>query len=251
MLRTSNPVLSDQTFGHAEPWGSQEKLMTVGGAVNKSLILLGLVLSTAVITWRLFYQSDPTQSGTLVTGLMIGGLIGGLVFGLATVFARKWAAITAPLYALCEGFFLGGLSAMMELRFPGIVIPAVGLTFGVALSMFLLYQLGVLKATPAFTRGVVAATCAIGLVYLVSLVLNLFSIQVPLIHGAGPVGIAFSAFVVVIAALNLVLDFDLIERGAAEGMPRHMEWYAAFALMVTLIWLYLEILRLLSKLRER
>jgi uncharacterized YccA/Bax inhibitor family protein len=178
-------------------------------------------------------------------------MIGGLIAALVTIFKKSWAGITTPLYALFEGLVLGGLSAIFEAQFPGIVLQAVGLTFGTLFCLLLAYSTRLIRATENFKLGVVAATGAIALIYLASFVLRLFGINIPYIHDGGLIGIAFSLFVVVVAALNLVLDFDFIESGAANGAPKYMEWYGAFGLMVTLIWLYIEMLRLLSKLRSR
>jgi uncharacterized YccA/Bax inhibitor family protein len=181
---------------------------------------------------------------------MIGGFIGAFVFAMITIFKATWAPKTAPIYAVLEGLALGGISAFFETRFPGIVIQAVGLTFGTLFALLFAYKARVIRATENFRLGVFAATGGIALVYLVSIVGRMFGWQMPLIHESGPMGILFSLFVVVVAALNLVLDFDFIERGDGVA-PRYMEWYAAFGLVVTLAWLYLELLRLLSKLRER
>ncbi|CAA9379288.1 MAG: FIG01209733: hypothetical protein, partial [uncultured Gemmatimonadetes bacterium] len=153
--------------------------------------------------------------------------------------------------AVMEGLFLGGVSALAETRFPGVVIPAVALTFGTLFALLLDYRSGLIRATENFKLGVVAATGGIALVYLAGFVMSFFGASIPMIHSGGTVGILFSVFVIVIAALNLVLDFDFIEQGAEHGAPRYMEWYAAFGLMVTLVWLYLEILRLLMKLQSR
>lgn len=247
-MRTSNPTLNDRAFEreHALP-GMQA--MTIGGTVNKTAMLLGLVVVPAIYTWALFNNNQ--RSPEVVVPWMLGGLIGGFVLGLVTVFKHTWAPVTAPLYAVAEGLLLGGLSAMFELRFPGIVIQAVGLTFGILLALLMAYKSGAIKATENFKLGVFAATGGIALLYLASFVLRFFGTQVPLIHESTPLGIGFSVFVVVIAALNLVLDFDFIEKGAERGVPKYMEWYGAFGLMVTLIWLYLEILRLLAKTRRR
>jgi uncharacterized YccA/Bax inhibitor family protein len=185
-----------------------------------------------------------------VTVWMYGGLIGGLVFAVITIFKKTWAPYTAPVYAILEGLVIGGISAYAESQFKGIVFQAVALTFGTLLSLLVAYRSGVIKVTEKFRLGVVAATGAIFLVYIVSMVLGFFGVSVPLIYSGGTIGILFSLFVVVIAALNLVLDFDFIERGAVEGAPKYMEWYGAFGLMVTLIWLYIEFLRLLTKLRQ-
>jgi uncharacterized YccA/Bax inhibitor family protein len=182
---------------------------------------------------------------------IFGGAIGGFIVAMITVFKKQWAAMTAPLYALLEGLVLGGISSMLEGSYPGIVIQAVGLTFGTLFGLLFAYKSGMIKATENFKLGVVSATGGIAVVYLVTMLLGFFGIHMPYIHESGMIGIGFSLFVVIIAALNLVLDFDFIENVAAQGAPKYMEWYGAFGLMVTLIWLYIEILRLLSKLRER
>jgi uncharacterized YccA/Bax inhibitor family protein len=246
MMRTSNPTLNDNVFrgdGRAVLAGDA---MTVQGTVNKTGVLLLLVLLAAAYTWRMYF----TAADSLGIWVM-GGAIGGFIVALVTVFKKQWAAVTAPLYALLEGLVLGGISSLLEARYPGIVIQAVGLTFGTLFGLLFAYRSGLIKATENFKLGVVAATGGIALVYIATMVLGLFNIRMPYIHDSGLVGIGFSLVVVVIAALNLVLDFDFIEQGAAQGAPKYMEWYAAFGLMVTLIWLYIEILRLLSKMRSR
>jgi uncharacterized YccA/Bax inhibitor family protein len=245
-MRTSNPVLSDKALPVYGRGMSAAEPMTVQGTVNKSLVLLLLVLLTAAWTWRMFY------TGADALGLWImGGAIGGLVLALVTVFKQQWSGVTAPLYALAEGLVLGGISATLEARYPGIVITAVGLTFGTLFGLLFAYKSGMIRATEKFKLGVVAATGGIALVYIVTMVLGLFHINMPYIHESGWAGIGFSFFVVIIAALNLVLDFDFIETAARQGAPKFMEWYGAFGLMVTLIWLYIEILRLVSKMKER
>jgi uncharacterized YccA/Bax inhibitor family protein len=183
---------------------------------------------------------------------MTGGILGGFVVALVTIFKRNWSPFTAPIYALLEGLALGGISAIFELRYPGIAIQAVGLTFGTLFVMLLAYKTGIIRATQGFKVGVIAATGGIAVFYLIGMVLRVFlHYQVPVIYAGGIWGILFSLFVVIVAALNLVLDFDLIESGVNGGAPKYMEWYGAFGLMVTLIWLYLEILRLLGKARRR
>ena len=183
---------------------------------------------------------------------MMGGLLLGFVTAMVTVFKQTWAPITAPIYALCEGLALGGISALFERSYPGIAIQAVSLTFGVLFVLLLAYKTGIVRATRGFKLGVIAATGAIALVYLVNMVMTLFfHTQMSFLYSSSPLGIGVSVVVVIIAALNLVLDFDLIETGARMGAPKYMEWYGAFAMMVTLIWLYLEILRLLGKTRRR
>ena len=179
------------------------------------------------------------------------GAIGGLVVALITVFKKQWSPVTAPAYALLEGLFIGAFSAMMEARFPGIVLQAVGLTFGTLASLLVAYRSGLIRVTENFKLGVVAATGGIALLYLVDIAMGFFGHSVGFIHQSSLLGIGFSVVVVIIAALNLVFDFDFIERGVEQGAPKYMEWFAAFGLMVTLVWLYLEILRLLSKLNSR
>ena len=246
-MRTGNPALSTETFRAAGRAITGETAMTIQGTVNKTGLLLLLLLLTASWTWNM----AATSGAQAVTPYLWGGAIGGLVFALATAFKPTWAPVTAPIYALLEGLFLGGLSSLLELRFEGIVLQAVGLTLGVLFALLLAYKSGLIRATENFKLGVVAATGGIFLVYMATMVLGIFGVTIPFIHGSGLIGIGFSLFVVVIASMNLVLDFDFIESGAEQGAPRHMEWYGAFGLLVTLIWLYIEILRLLSKLRSR
>jgi len=248
-MRTSNPALNQNTFAelaHARPTGAT---MTVQGAINKTGFLVLLLFAAAAYTWHIY----STGGVAAVQPWMIGGLIAGLVLFLITMFSKTAAPVTAPLYAIAEGFLLGGLSAIVEveLKLPGIVTQAVGLTLGVLVCMLIAYSTGIVRATAKFRAGVVAATGAICLLYLVNMLLHLFGHGVPFIHEASPIGIGFSVVVVIIAALNLVLDFDFVERGAQMGAPKVMEWYAAFGLLVTLVWLYIEILRLLMKLRRR
>jgi uncharacterized YccA/Bax inhibitor family protein len=205
------------------------------------------MLVTAGWTWNKFFTAgDPSA----VMPYLLVGSIGGLILALVTVFKKTWAPATAPAYALVQGFALGAISAVMEAKFPGIVMQAVALTFGTLAALLMAYRSGLIRATENFKLGVVAATGGIMLVYLVSFVLSFFGKSIPFIHESGWLGIGFSVFVVIIAALNLVLDFDFIESGVEQRAPKYMEWFGAFGLMVTLVWLYLEILRLLSKLRR-
>ena len=245
-MRTANPALNKKTFAELPAVVGTREAMTLQGTVNKTALLLLLVVAPAVYTWSLV----GTDSQQLVI-LLIGGLVAGLIFSLVTIFKKEWSAVTAPLYAVCEGFVLGGLSGLMEQAYPGIVFQAVALTFGTLVMLLVAYTSGWIRATENFKLGVFAATGAIALIYVVSMVLGFFGVSMPFIHEAGIIGIGFSLFVVAIAALNLILDFDFIEQGCNAGAPKYMEWYGAFGLMVTLIWLYLEILRLLAKLRSR
>ncbi|RPE81195.1 Bax inhibitor-1/YccA family protein [Vulcaniibacterium tengchongense] len=251
-MRSGNPVLKESTFLDLASGTVVRRdggAMTLAGAVNKTGLLLLLCVLTAAFAWN---QVSFTEAGAVGAGPYLwGGMIGGLVLALVTAFKPAWSAVTAPLYALLEGFFLGAVSAMFEHRYPGIVMQAVMLTFGTLFALLLAYRSGLVRATENFKLGVAAATGGIALVYLVTIVLGLFDVRVPFIHESGLIGIGFSLFVVVIAALNLVLDFDFIESGAEQGAPKYMEWYAAFGLMVTLVWLYVEFLRLLAKLQSR
>jgi uncharacterized YccA/Bax inhibitor family protein len=242
-MRTSNPALGDNTFTDFPRVVRSEDVMTAQGTANKAILLLLLVMLTASWVWGMNPQA--------VTPWVAVGGIAGFIVALVTVFKMTWAPITAPIYALLEGLVIGGVSALAEAQFPGIVLQAVGLTFGTCLALLLVYKSGLIRVTDNFKMGVVAATFGIALFYIVTMVLGFFHIQMPLMYGNSWASIGLSVFIVIIAALNLVLDFDFIEQGAAHGAPKFMEWYGAFALMVTLIWLYLEILRLLSKLRSR
>ena len=258
-MRTSNPALNENIFSRTGLADGQ--VMTIQGAVNKTLVLLALVLVSAGWIWGKIIQptqvlgySAPElarQNQSAVLPFIIGGGIIGFIFALITIFKKEWSMVTAPVYAVAEGLVLGGISAFFEMRYPGIVMQAVGLTFGTLFCLLMAYKSGLIRVTDKFRLGVVAATGAIALFYFVTFILGFFNMTVPFVNGGGIFGIGFSLFVVGIAALNLVLDFDMIERGADAGAPKYMEWYCAFGLMVTLIWLYMEMLRLLAKLRGR
>jgi uncharacterized YccA/Bax inhibitor family protein len=241
-MRTSNPALGPNTF-HNHALVSSEAPMTLQGTVHKSFILLVLAAVSACFTWK-------TATG-IGMPLATGGFIGGCIVSLVLFFKKEWSPVLAPAYAILEGLFLGAISAIMERSYGGIVGQAVMLTFGTFFALLAAYTTGMIKASEKFKLGVIAATGGIAVVYLLSIVLGFFGIQMPFIHESGAIGIAFSMFVVVIAALNLVLDFDFIENGCEARAPGYFEWYAAFGLLVTLVWLYIEILRLLSKLRSR
>ena len=241
MMRTANPALNAKTFDVANEGAG---VMTVQGTVSRTAMLLALLFAATLLTW------NPTAPQDGAGWIMIGAITG-FVVALITVFKKKAAPVTAPIYAVCQGVMLGGISSLFESRFPGIVMQAVLLTFGTLGALLLAYTSRLIKATENFKLGIVAATGGIALCYLVSMILGFFGVQIPMIYGSGLVGIIFSAVVVVVAALNLVLDFDFIEQGAEQGAPKYMEWYAAFGLIVTLVWLYMEILRLLSKLQNR
>ena len=246
-MRSSNPALNDNVF-LADYSAKNYGTMTISGTVNKTAILLGLVVITALFMWdKVYGLQDPTG----YYGWLIGGSIAGLVLAMITIFKKTAAPYTAPLYAIAEGIVVGVLSAFMETIYPGIVFQATFLTFGVLFALLIAYKSRLIRATENFKLGVAAATGGIFLIYMASFILGFFGVSVPFIHESGWIGIGFSLFVVVIASLNLVLDFDFIENGAKSGAPKYMEWYGAFGLLVTLIWLYIEILRLLAKLRNR
>ena len=251
-MRTANPALNSKVFDRSEGM-VDSTVMTVQGAVLKTGFLTLLLGAAAVFTWNKTYQA---QSMAEIQPWLWGGMIGGLVLALITIFVPRISAITSPFYAIAEGLFLGAISAYFEMMYKGIAFQAVGLTFCTLFGMLLLYSTGVIRATPAFQRGLMAATMGIMLVYLMTFVLGFFGVNIPYIHsasvgGSSWIGIGFNLFVVAIAALNLVLDFNLIEEGARRRAPKYMEWYSAFGLLVTLVWLYIEILRLLSRLRSR
>jgi uncharacterized YccA/Bax inhibitor family protein len=251
-MRSGNPALKDSTFldlGSGTVVRGDAGTMTLNGTVNKTAFLLVLTLAAALYPWSMYFANPGAP---MVGALALGGAIGGLVVAIVTMFKKTWSPVTAPLYALLEGLFIGGISAFFEARYPGIVMQAVALTFGTLGALLLAYRSGLIRATENFKLGVFAATGAIALLYLVNMGMRLFGLEgMAFIHESGTMGIIFSLVVVVIAALNLVLDFDFIESGVEARAPKYMEWYAAFGLLVTLVWLYLEILRLLSKLQSR
>ncbi len=252
LFKSGNPTLSENRFRDTvlADVVTNENAMTVRGTLNKFGFLFIMVLGTAFYSWKEF------ADGGNVVPLMWTGGIGGLVVALVLVFKKQWAPYLAPLYALLEGLFIGAISSMYNYAFadkaPNLIINAVGLTFGVAIAMYLLYSFRIIRATEKFKSVVITATVGIGIFYLIVLVLNMFGYNnMPFLHEGSAFGIIFSLFVVSIAALNLILDFDMIEQGAEMGAPKYMEWYGAFGLMVTIVWLYLEILRLLSKISGR
>jgi uncharacterized YccA/Bax inhibitor family protein len=236
--RSGNPVFGNK-FNQSQGFVGSER-MTLDGTVNKTGILLGLCFIGAIISWNI---PNPI--------FIIGGALVGFGLAIYTSFVPRNAGITAPIYAFVEGLFLGGISLMFETEYPGIAIQAIGLTFGTLASLLFFYKSGLIKPTQNFRLMIFSATFGIMILYLVSIVMSFFGSGIGFIHSNGIFGIGFSLFVVCIAALNLVLDFDFIEQGSENSLPKFMEWYGAFSLMVTLIWLYLEILRLLAKLRSR
>ncbi len=244
LFKTSNPALNANTFENR--FAINGEAMTLQGTVNKTGFLLFCAAVTAAWTWWL----ARTQPAAVALCLW-GGLIGGLVFALVTIFKKEWAPVTAPIYSLCEGLALGGISMVLDQVYPGIALQALELTGAVTAVMLLLYTSGLIRATPKFTLGVIAATGGIFLFYMIDLVLGFFGHHLSLLYSNGPWGIAISVFIVIIAALNLILDFDFVETGVHAGAAKYMEWYGAFGIMVTLVWMYIEILHLLSKIRSQ
>ena len=250
LSKSSNPALKENIF-HKEYTASSE-VMTINGTVNKTILSLLIVVAAALFTWNKFFNSLTPESGisAVMPWVIIGG-IGGFITALITIFRPKNAGITVPIYAVLEGLLLGGLSAIFEARYGGIVMRAVALTLAVFAAMLFIYRSGIIKVTRGFMLGVMAATGGIALMYLVSFIAGLFGAEMAFLHGNSNLSIGISLAIVVVAALNLVLDFAFIERASESGAPKHMEWYGAFGLLVTLVWLYLEMLRLLSKIASR
>ena len=248
LFKSGNPTLREGKFRDTViQIGSSDQTMSVRGTLNKFGFMLLMLMGTAFYSWK-----EAANGGQNTMGLIIGGAIGGFVIAIVMMFKQEWAKYLAPLYALLEGLFIGAISAMYEASFPGLVANAVGLTFGVGVSMYFLYSFRIIKATERFKSVIITATMGIAIFYFLVWILSMFGINnMSFLHEGSTFGIIFSLAVVVIAALNLILDFDMIEQGSLMGAPKYMEWYGAFGLMVTFVWLYLEILRLLSKISSR
>ncbi len=252
LFKSGNPALGEKTFTPItfnNLTGVESQTMTVKGALNRFGLLMVLVLAAAVYSWTTFYNNGNAQM------LMLVGGIGGFIIALVLAFKPHLSTYLAPAYALLEGLFLGAISAMYSFAFaktmPNIITNAVGLTLGTAIAMFFLYKFQIIKATEKFKSIVITATAGIAIFYLITMVIRMFGVNIPFMHNSSLLGIGISLFVVAIAALNLILDFDMIEKGAQQGAPKYMEWYGGFALLVTIVWLYLEILRLLSRFASR
>lgn len=251
IFKSSNPVLTEKKFRDTilDEVVNHENAMTVRGTMNKFGFLFLMVMGTAFYAWKEF------ADGGQVMPLILTGGIGGLVIAIVINFKKEWSPYLAPAYALLEGLFVGGISAYFSFAFaeqaPNIIMNAVGLTFGTCIAMYLLYTFKIIKATAKFKAIVITATAGIMIFYMITFLLGLFGISIPFLHESSALGIGFSIFVVALAALNLILNFDMIETGAELGAPKYMEWYSAFGLLVVIVWLYLEILRLLSLLNGR
>jgi len=256
LFRSSNPAFSEKIFSKERVFTSDET-MTVQGTINKALLMLILVVLGAAFTWKAYFESipvdplHPTTPTSVLIWMAVGG-IGGFITSLVIIFSPKSSPIAAPIYAVLEGLFLGGISALFAAQYTGtIIIQAVGLTFLTFFLMLTAYRTGLIKVTEKFRTIVLVATGAIALMYFVSFILGFFGVNIGFIHSSGPIGIGISVVIIAVAALNLLLDFDFIDRASSQGAPKYMEWFGAFGLMVTLIWLYIEFLRLLSKLNSR
>lgn len=256
-MNSNNPFFKNKSFTNTTRYSGENinenqavaidynETMTVQGTINKSLLMLALLVAGAAVTWTM------TFSGYNPMVLTIGGAIIGFILVLVAAFKPQYSAALAPGYAVFEGLFIGGLSAIFESMYPGLVIQAVGATFVTFIVCFGLYKYNVVKVTERFRSVVVAATLAIASFYLISWLLSLFMNFQPVHHGNSLMSIGISAFVIVVAAMNLFLDFDQIEKGAQRNLPKYMEWFGAMGLMITLVWLYVEFLRLLSKISSR
>jgi uncharacterized YccA/Bax inhibitor family protein len=245
LMKSSNPAFRTGAYRDMPQVGVGD-VMTLNGAINKTIVLFVLLLITAGWTWSQYTPMNPAA----IQPYMIGGLIAGLVLALATIFKPNWAPISAPLYAIAEGFAIGGISAYYNAHAHGIVVQAVALTFGVMAVMLFLYRSGVIKVTQKFRMGLSAAIGGIFLFYMVTWIAGMFGVNTAFLFGGSTLSIGISLVIIGIAALSLVLDFDMMQRASVAGAPRYMEWYSGFALMVTLVWLYMEILRLLANTRQ-
>ncbi len=242
--KSGNPALGANTFTNFAETGDKS-VMTMDGVVAKSALLLAVLLAGGVAGWRIAVN-NPEIAGTLI----LTGVVVGFIVALITIFKKTVAKYSAPVYALVEGFVIGAISMIFEAIYPGVVVQAILITLGIFLMMLVLYRSEVIKVTEKFKLGIVAATGGIALYYIAYLIAGFFGVSLPLVDEASGWGIAFSVIVVIVASLNLVLDFDFINQGVKNKAPKYLEWYASFGLMVTLIWLYLEILRLLGKARR-
>ena len=239
--RSGNPVLTSNAFNTTSV---SSETMTINGTVNKTFLSLTLLMVTGYYTF---------MSGQIMSGFAIFSLIAAFIVAIITMYKKEWSPITVPIYAILEGIGLGWISYSFNSLYDGIVLSAICITVSILLAMLMIYRSGLIKPTENFKLGVAAATGGIMMLYMINLVMSFFGSQMGImnIQNASLMSIGFSLFVIVIAALNLVVDFDFIEEGAEKGAPKYMEWFGALGLMVTLVWLYLEILRLLAKLRSR
>jgi uncharacterized YccA/Bax inhibitor family protein len=255
VLKPSNPALSDHVF-EKESRGAvpADGRMTLAGTVIKTGVLVGVLVGVAIlsgsITWKYLIEPVAARPVGLIVALFVA-LLAALVIAIVTSAKPRWAVVTAPLYAACEGWAIGGISTFFEAEYAGLVIQAVALTVGALVALLVVYLTRFIRPTENVKLMIASATGGLMLVYGITALLALFGIRVPYLFDTGVIGIAFSCFAVAVAAFNLVLHFDFIETGVSRGAPKYMEWYAGFGLLVTLVWLYIEILHLLAKLRDR
>lgn len=244
IFRSSNPTLQEKTYQGTILEGiSTGEEMTVNGTMNKFGVLMALMVASTLFAWTQFDKgSDPMP-------FMLTGVFGGLGLALVMMFKKQWSQYLAPGYAILEGLFVGSVSAMYNYAYPGLPTQAVALTLLVTLIMFLIYRFRIIKVTAKLRMVIVVATAAVAIFYMVQWIsyLMMGSPVGSFTNAATPLGIGFSILVVGLAAFNLLLNFDMIEKGTEMRAPKYMEWYSAFGLLVTIVWLYLEILRLLSK----
>jgi uncharacterized YccA/Bax inhibitor family protein len=248
MFNSSNPVFGKNIFANTARDFTGTNTMTVKGTMGKAMLMLAMVILGASYTWKMAYGLETANAAM---GWMVGGAIGGLITGLIIAFIPKTAGWLSPIYSILQGLFLGAISAFFEARFHGIVMNAVGLTLATAFLLFFIYRTGIIKVTDKLRTGIVAATGAIALFYLVTWIVSMFGGNVGFMMNSSLLSIGISVVIVIVASMNLLLDFDFIVKGEQAGAPKYMEWYGAFGLMVTLIWLYLEMLKLLAKLSRR
>lgn len=241
----TNPVLNQNIIEKTTSLDSEP--MTINGAINKTYILGALLLAASLIVWNLFFQGYTDK----VMMLGMAGFVTSIIAFIVIMFNRNVINVAAPIYAASEGLVLGMISAVIEKQYPGIAIQAIGLTFLALFSMLTLYRIGAIKCTEKFRSVILISTMSIAGIYLVEIIGSFFGMHIPQIFSSSLVGIGFSLVVVTIASLNLIIDFDFIEQGSQRMLPKSYEWYGAFGLIVTLVWLYIEILNLLSKLRDR
>lgn len=249
LTRTSNPIFGKSTFANTVTSAAEDR-MTLNGTINKTALVILFVIASAFYTWQKFFEAfDPAFPAAAISSiklyLILGG-IGGFITAIIATFAPRQSGYLTPVYAIFEGMFLGGLSAMFEANYPGMVIRAVALTFAVFLGMLLIYRQRIIKVTGKFRKGMFAALFGIMVVYLGSWIASLFGVNMTFLSGNGTFALVFSLIVTGISAFSLLLDFDAIEQGVAYGAPKYMEWYSVFGLLVSLVWLYVNILRLLS-----
>jgi len=241
----TNPVFNQKVLQEERVITSEP--MTINGTINKTFISFALLLASSLMVWNMFYQGLMDKVGML----MMAGFIVSIIAFLFIMFNKKAMAVATPVYAVAEGLVLGGISAQFEKMYPGIAIQAIAMTFMALFSMLFLYRIGAIKCTEKFRSVILISTMSVAGIYLISILGSFFGLQIPGIFTSSLIGIGFSLVVVVIAALNLIIDFDFVERGAQQFLPKEYEWYGAFGLMVTLVWLYLELLNLLAKFRDR